>query len=111
MKLSQETQQQVEQLQVLEQSLQSTVAQKQNFQSQLLEIENALAEVQESKEQVYRVVGPLMIAASAADVKSDLESRKEVLSLRLDNLTKQEKKLKERFESLHKEVMKHLQPE
>jgi len=111
MKLSQETQQQVEQLQVLEQSLQSTVAQKQNFQSQLLEIENALAEVQKSKEQVYRMVGSLMIVASAADVKKDLESRKEVLSLRLDNLTKQEKKLKERFESLHKEVMKHLQPE
>ncbi len=101
----------MEQLQVLEQSLQTTVAQKQNFQSQLLEIENALAEVQKSKEQVYRMVGPLMIAASASDVKKDLESRKEVLNLRLDNLNKQEKKLKERFESLHKEVLKNLQSE
>ena len=111
MKISPETQQQMEQLQILEQTLQSTVAQKQNFQSQLLEIENALNEVQKTKEQVYKIVGPLMVAASRDDAKKDLESRKEILQLRMDNLQKQEKKIKERFDALHKEVVKHLQPE
>ncbi|MDO8556654.1 MAG: prefoldin subunit beta [Nanoarchaeota archaeon] len=109
--MNQETQQQLEQLQMLEQTLQNTIMQKQNFQGQILEIENAVTEVAKTKEQVYKQVGPIMIATPAAELKKELENKKEVLNLRLQNLDKQEKKLKEKFETLQQELMKHMPKE
>lgn len=98
----------IEQLQTVEQTLQVTMQQKQNFHAQLLEIDNALTEIGKSKDKVYRVVGPIMISAEKDHVKKDLESRKELMTVRVNNIEKQEKKLKERFEALQKELMESM---
>ncbi len=103
-----ETQQHLEQLQMLEQTLQNTMIQKQNFQGQLLEIDNAVTELEKTKETVYKQVGPLMIATPIVELKKELDNKKEVLNLRLQNLDKQEKKLKEKFETLQQELMKQM---
>ena len=97
------------QLQLIEQNLQNFLMQKQNFQSQLIQIENALGEVEKTtKKTAYKIVGPLMIENDISSLKEDLKSKKEVLDLRIKNIEKQEDKLKEKAKSVQEEVMKEL---
>src|SRR3989344_4522025 len=100
MKMDKETEQSIAQLQMLEQNMQATVMQKQSFQAQLLEIENALKELEGSKKEVFKIVGSLMIESSKEDLKKDLSNKKELFELRVSNLEKQEKKIKEKAEQL-----------
>ena len=94
------------QLQMLEQNLQNIIMQKQNFQAQVSEIGNALKEVKETKEKVFKVIGSTMIAVDKSKVEKELDSKKEFLDLKIKNFEKQEKQFKEKFESLQTEVLK-----
>ena len=96
------------QLQILEQNLQNTMMQKQQFQAQLLEIENAIKELEGSKKEVFKIVGNLMIASEKNELKKDLENKKEMFDLRVSNLEKQEKKIKDKFEQIQADVMKQI---
>jgi prefoldin beta subunit len=97
------------QLQLIEQNLQNFLMQKQNFQSQLIQIENAVEEIEKStKKTAYKIVGPLMIESDVNSLKEDLKSKKEVLELRIKNIEKQEDKLKDKAKSVQEEVMKDL---
>ena len=106
--MNKETQEKIMQLQVIEQNLQNTLAQKQNFQAQATEITNALKEVKETKDKVFKVIGTTMISVNKDKIEKELSSKKEVLDIRIKNLEKQEKQLKEKFESLQSEVLKHI---
>jgi len=109
MKSEDNTQEKIEQLQLIEQNLQNFLMQKQGFQSQLLQIDNAMEELEKSHDKVtYKILGPLMIESNSDDVKNDLKSKKEVLDLRIKNIEKQENKLKEKAKKLQEEVMKKL---
>lgn len=110
MKLSKETQQKIAQLQLLEQNLQNTLIQKQTFQSQLLELENALEELNKTTEtSSYKIIGTIMISSKKEDLKKDLNSKKEILQLRIKNLEKQQEQIKEKATRLQQEVMKDIQ--
>ena len=106
--MDKETEQSIAQVQMMEQNMQTTVMQKQSFQAQLLEIENAIKELQESKKEVFRIVGSLMIEGNKEDLKKDLNNKKEIFELRVSNLEKQEKKIKEKAEQLQAAVMKQI---
>jgi len=108
MKMDKETEQSIAQLQMLEQNMQATIMQKQSFQAQLLEMENALKELEGSKKEVFKIVGSLMIESSKEDLKKDLSNKKELFELRVSNLEKQEKKIKEKAEQLQAAVMKQI---
>ena len=60
MDVSQETEQKISQLQMFEQSLQGFLGQKQQFQMQLVEVESALGEL-ENTEKAYKIVGNIMV--------------------------------------------------
>ena len=96
------------QLQIMEQNLQNIVVQKQNFQAQISEIDNALKEVKETKEKVFKVIGTTMISVDKEKIEKELSSKKEVLDMRLKSFEKQEKQVKEKFESLQSEVLKNI---
>lgn len=106
--MSKETEQKIAQLQVMEQNLQGLMQQRQAFQAQLMEVENALSEVTGAKAPVYKIVGSIMISAEKETLKKDLTSRKEVLDLRLKSIQKQEDAMKEKAEALQGEVVKEL---
>lgn len=106
--MSKETEQKIAQLQIMEQNLQNLMQQRQAFQAQLMEVENALSEVTGAKAPLYKIVGNIMISSEKDSLKKDLTSRKEVLDLRLKSLQKQEDALKEKAESLQGEVVKEL---
>lgn len=109
--MEKELEEKIGQLQILEQNLQTFSLQKQTFQAQLLEINNALDELSKNKGESYKIIGSIMVAASAEELKKDLESRKEIIELRINNFEKQESRLKEKAEKLQQELMKKIKNE
>ena len=105
--LSKETEQKISQLQLYEQSLQSILLQKQQFQSQLIETESALKELETTKE-AYKIIGNIMVASKKEDIKKDLESKKEIISLRIKTLEKQETQIREKAKKLQEEISKNI---
>ncbi|HJN57068.1 MAG: prefoldin subunit beta [Candidatus Woesearchaeota archaeon] len=100
-----ETEQKLQQMQMIEQSLQNLLAQKQQFQMQQVEVESALAELEKVNE-AYKIVGSIMVASKKADLKQELKSKKEVLELRIKTMEKQENQLREKASKLQNEVLK-----
>lgn len=103
------SQKEIQELQILEQNLQNILMQKQAFQSQLLESENALEEINKSKDKVYKIVGATVIESKKEILTSELDERINLLNLRIKSIEKQEKQLKEKLEKLQKEVLKNLE--
>lgn len=106
--MEKETENQIQELQALEQSLQSVLIQKQAFEMELSETENAAIELTKSKNDVYKIAGSLMLKASKEDILKELTQKKDLLSLRLKNLSSQEKKISEESEKLREKVLSKL---
>lgn len=109
MDITPETQEKITQLQLFEQNLHTFLTQKRNFQSQVLEIENALKELETSDDNVYKIVGTVMLKSTKDKLTTDLNERKGVLDLRLKSLEKQEKNVKEKAEKIQAEVMAEIE--
>lgn len=106
--ISKETQEKIQNLQILEQNLQSILMQKQAFQIELSESENALKEVTTSKDEVYRLIGQIMIKSSKTEIEKELSQRKDILALRVKAIERQEIQLKTEIDKIKKEVMKNI---
>lgn len=83
----------------------SVMVQKQQFQSQLIEVESALAELQKT-DTAYKIIGNIMVSAKKADLKKDLEEKKELFSTRMKTLEKQEQKIKDDAAVIQKQLTK-----
>ena len=105
-----DNQESIQQLQLLEQNLQGILAQKQQFQSQLFELENALKEISSTK-QAYKIVGGIMVAAEKDELQKDLNQKKEIIELRITSIEKQEKQLQEKAKSLQQEIIADMKKE
>ena len=105
--VSKEAEKKINQLQILEQSLQNLSMQKQQFQLQQVEIESALKEL-ENVNEAYKIVGNIMVLSKKDTLKEDLNSKKEVIELRVKNLEKQENQLREKASKLQEEVLKEM---
>ena len=104
MEVNQDTQEKIQRLQMIEQNLQNFMAQKQQFQSQLFELENALKELGTTS-QAYKIIGNIMVASDKEALTKDLEQKKEIAELRISSIEKQEKQLKEKAKKIQEEVM------
>ena len=110
MEVSKETEQKIGQLQMFEQSLQSFLGQKQQFQVQLVEIESALGEL-DNTDKAYKIVGNIMVEADKNELKADLQSKREMLELRIKTMEKQESQVREKASSLQSEILKKIKKE
>ena len=108
MEINKETESQIKELQLLEQNLQSVLMQKQAFQMELSEVENAIEELGKVNDEVYKIVGNVMVKYSKENLLKDLKQKKDLLSLRLKSLDSQEKNLSETTESLRKKVLSRI---
>ena len=95
----------VEELQVLEQTLQNILVQKQTFQIELSETSSALKEIECAKDEIFKIVGQLMIKADREKTKDELLSREKILEMRLKTIEKQEDSLTEKLEKLRDEFI------
>jgi len=104
------TEEKIQQLQMIEQGMQSFSMQKQQFQAQLVELDSALNEL-EKTDTAYKIVGNVMVLSNKEDLVKDLTSKKEVIELRIKTLEKQEAQMKEKATSMQSEVLEKLKPE
>ncbi len=102
--MSKETEQKIGQLQILEQNIQTSMMQKQQFQSQLIEIESALSELKNAN-RGYKIVGNIMIDSTKEELVSDLTQKKEMFELRIKSLEKQEEQFKTKAKKLQEEIL------
>ncbi|MBW3004852.1 prefoldin subunit beta [Candidatus Woesearchaeota archaeon] len=105
--MSDDAQESIGRLQLIEQQVQTMAMQKQQFQSQLFEVENALKELKTSKT-AYKIVGNIMVLSDKEKLEKDLKQKKEIIDLRIANLDKEEKKLKEKAKKLQEELLSKL---
>ena len=110
MEVSKETEQKIGQLQMFEQSLQSFLGQKQQFQIQLVEVESALNELNNT-DKAFKIVGNIMVESDKNELKADLQSRKEVLELRIKTMDRQEAQVREKASKLQSEILKKIKKE
>ena len=103
--VSKEAEKKLNQLQMLEQSMQNLLMQKQQFQLQQVEIASALKELEKVNE-AYKIIGNIMVLSKKDDLKADLTSKKEIVELRIKNMEKQENQLREKASKLQNEVLK-----
>ena len=104
MSLSKEAQETIQRLQMMEQNMQSLNSQKQQFQAQVFEIEGALKEIS-SSQSAFKIVGGIMVSSEKPALQQELQSRKELIELRLQTLDKQEKQLRHKAKKLQEEVL------
>jgi len=109
MKISKETQEKIQELQLLEQNLQNLLMQKQAFQMELNEVENALSETNKTKDEVYKIVGQIMLKADKSEILKDLKEKQDILALRVKSIEKQENSIREKLEKIKEEVTKEIQ--
>ncbi len=93
------------QLSINQQQLQVLIAQRQQLEVQLKEIEAAIDELKKEKEEyVYKAIGPALVRKKRESVLKDLEEAKEKLDLRIRTVKSSEKKLTEKIKELSEKL-------
>ncbi len=99
-----ELKERIRKLQLLEESLNANLQQKQQAQAHLMELESA-KEALGGASQAYRIIGNLMVERPAARLSEELEEQMERSRVRIAALEKQEAQAKEKAEGLQQEIM------
>jgi len=99
---------QIQQLQIIEQNLQSFLMQKQQVQQEIKEIESALNELTKT-ETAYKIIGNIMINTEKEDIVNELNTKKELFLRKLEILNDQESKIKKKAEELREEMIKSME--
>jgi len=107
--IDKQTQEQIQQLQMLEQNFQQLLMQKQAFQLELNETKTASEEVTKAKSDVFRVLGQVMVKADKKTLKKELSEKQDLLTLRMTSIEKQETELRAGIERIRSEVMNKIQ--
>ncbi|MEX0920148.1 MAG: prefoldin subunit [Candidatus Pacearchaeota archaeon] len=95
--------QKIQEMQTAEQNLQNILYQKQAFQMEISETKEAISEM-ETSEEVFKIVGQLMMKTDKEKAKEELLNKEKVLNTRINSLEEQEKGISERLEELREEV-------
>ena len=98
--------QKIQEVQMIEQSLHSISMQKQAFDFELSESEHALEELSNSKGDVFKIIGSVMIKSDKDSIKSEIEKKVKLLQLRLKAMDNQEKELSQRADKIRGEFSK-----
>jgi len=96
----------IQEMQILDQNVQNLFLQKQSFQIELSETQLALKEIENSGDEIFKMVGQLMIKSDKAKVKEELLNKERFLDIRLKSIEKQENSLTEKLEKLREEIIK-----
>lgn len=96
----------IQEIQLIEQSLHQIIMHKQAFQMEASETKTALEEVKKSGEEVYKIIGQLMLKSEKKDIIKNLEEKQKILDLRIKSLEKQEETMTKQLEKLRDEILK-----
>jgi prefoldin beta subunit len=101
-----DTEKKLQEMQLIEQNLQNLLLQKQAFQMELSETKSALNEIEKSGDEVFKIVGQLMIKTEKPKLKEELDNKEKLLSLRLNSFEKQESSLVAQLEKIRDDILK-----
>jgi prefoldin beta subunit len=95
------------QAQAYQQQMQAYMVQKESLNMQLMEIKKAVEDLDKTKEtEIYRISGPVLIKTTKADAKKDLKDKQDLISMRLSQIEKKEKGIKEKVDDLRDKLTK-----
>ena len=93
----------IQEMQILEQRLQNTLLQKQAFQIELTETNSALEELDKSGDEVFKIIGQLMIKSDKSKIKDELLNKQKILELKIKSFEKQENLFSGQLEKFQEE--------
>jgi len=97
----------LQEIQFLEQGLQNLLFQKQAFQMELSETKEALSELESSDDQVFKIIGQIMLKTEKSKIKEEISSKIKIFELRINEIEKQESSLAERIEKIRDDSLKN----
>jgi prefoldin beta subunit len=101
----------IQELQILEQQKQIFLMEKQSVQVELNEINNAADEVKKTNEEVYKILGGIMIKSDKNTLIQELDEKRKVLEIRINALEKQEKLIEEKINKARADVASSIKEE
>ena len=108
--LDEETQQKIQQLQMMEQSFQQLLMQKNAFSMESNETDLIITEVEKTEGEISRIIGNQVVIKSTKEkILEDMKKKKELIETRMKTIDEQEKQFSEKIESIRDEVMKKIQ--
>ena len=96
--------QKIQELQILEQNFQNLILQKQNFELELSETKSALSEIENSGEEVYKIIGQLLLKSDKEKMKEELSNKEKLLEMRIKAFESQEDSLGQKLGKLREEI-------
>jgi len=108
--LDEDIQRKIQELQMLEQSFQQLLMQKNAFTMEANETDYIISEVGKTNGEVSRIIGnQVMIKSTKEEVLGDMKKKKKLIDTRMKSIDEQEKIFSEKIESIRDEVMKAIQ--
>ncbi len=108
--LDEETQQQIQQLQMMEQSFQQLLMQKNAFSMESNETDLIIKEVEKTSGEVSRIIGnKVVIKTTKEEILKDMRNKKKLIDTRMKTIDEQEKEFSKKIASIREEVMKKIQ--
>ncbi|MCR4327167.1 MAG: prefoldin subunit [Nanoarchaeota archaeon] len=96
----------IQKMQFFQENLNAILMQKQAFSMELNETISALKEIKNSKEDVYKIIGQLMLKVPKEKIEDELNSKEKLIKMRLEKLEIQEEKLSEETKKIREEILK-----
>jgi prefoldin beta subunit len=111
-KLPPQVQERLLRLQQVQQTLQSILMQKQQVDTELTEIEQALGELQKMADDavIFKAIGSLFVKAEKTRIITELNERKELLNTRAAVLGKQEERYRTQYKDLQAKLQQDIGP-
>ena len=108
--LDEETQAKIQELQMMEQSFQQLLMQKNAFSMEANETDLIIKEVEKTDGEVSRIIGnQVVIKTTKEAILEDMKKKKELIDTRMKTIDEQEKEFSTKIESIREEVMKKIQ--
>lgn len=95
----------IKRMQFLEQNLQSIMMQKQSFQIELNEILASISEIENSKDDIYKMVGQIMIKSDKDKILEELKTQEKLVSSKVNLLSNEEKKFNDQLKEIRNEMI------
>ncbi len=111
-KLPPNVQERLLRLQQLQQTLQSILAQKQQVEMEKTEVDETIAELQKTADDVivYKAIGSLLVKAEKAKINEDLVERKSLLDTRSTVMARQEERIRSQVKEAQTKLQEDLSP-
>ena len=77
---------------------------KQGFEVELNQINNALMELQGATGDVFKILNGIMIKSEKSSLVSDLTEKKKILSMKVSSIEKQEKNIEQKAQDLRAQI-------